>query len=102
MMHKCNICEKEMTEIDDIDLKGFKIRGWRCGCGNTHSNSEDVDVIVRFFRYMKKHHELSLFKTGNSLAVRIPKPIADLYHLNPSSKVVIEAKTKEIRLKILK
>ncbi len=50
MTHNCNVCEREMTEVDDIDLQGFKIRGWRCECGNTHSNSDDVDVIVKSFQ----------------------------------------------------
>ena len=50
MTHNCNVCEREMTEVDDIDLQGFKIRGWLCECGNTHSNSDDVDVIVKSFQ----------------------------------------------------
>lgn len=38
MTHKCNVCGKEMKEVSDINLKGFVIRGWRCECGNEHSN----------------------------------------------------------------
>ena len=52
MNHDCNICRKEMRPVDDIEIKGIKelegkkIRGWRCECGNEHSNPEDVDILV--------------------------------------------------------
>lgn len=68
-MHKCNICENEMKAVDDINLKGFVIHGWRCEC-------------------------------GNSISIRLPKVIADLYHLNASLKLPIETEPGGIRLKI--
>ena len=49
MTHKCNVCRKEMKIVNDIELKGFLIRGWRCECGNEHSNPEDVDNIIKQF-----------------------------------------------------
>ena len=100
MTHKCNICGKNMKEADDIDLKGFLIRGWRCECGNMHSNSEDVDAIVKFFRYIKKKKTVSVFKAGNSLAIRLPKPLVELYHLSPSSKLLLDTKESELIFKI--
>lgn len=91
-----------MKEVEDIDLKGFMIRGWRCECGNEHSNPEDVDNIVRYFKALKKGVEATVFKSGNSLAVRLPKVIADLYHMNTNFKLSIETEPAAIRLKIKK
>ncbi len=66
-------------------VKGFVKRGWRCGCGNEHSNPEDVDNIVKYFKALKKGVEATVFKSGNSISVRLPKVIADLYHLNTNN-----------------
>lgn len=35
-----------MRPVNDILLKGFLIRGWRCECGNKLSDPEDVNNIV--------------------------------------------------------
>ena len=102
MTHKCNVCGKEMREVSDINLKGFVIRGWRCECGNEHSNPEDVDNIVKYFKALKKGVEATVFKSGNSISVRLPKVIADLYHLNTSLKLPIETEPGGIRLKIVR
>jgi hypothetical protein len=101
-MHKCNICGKEMNEVNDIDLKGFMICGWRCECGNEHSNPEDVDNIVKYFKTLKNGVEATVFKSGNSISVRLPKVIADLYHLNTNLKLPIETEPGGIRLKIVR
>ena len=50
MTHKCNICKKEMLSVDNIKLKEFLIKGWRCDCGQIHSDPEDVDKIIRYLR----------------------------------------------------
>ncbi len=102
MVHKCNICGNEMQEVDDINLKGFEIRGWRCECGNEHSKPEDVDNIVRYFKAVKKGLEATVYKSGNSISIRLPKVIADLYHLNTNLKIPIETELGSIRLRIAK
>jgi hypothetical protein len=89
-----------MKEVDDLELKGFKIRGWRCECGNEHSSPEDVDNIVRYFKLVKKGVEATVFKSGNSISVRLPKVIADLYRLDAKVKLPIETETNEIILKV--
>ncbi|MCX9013591.1 MAG: hypothetical protein OIN89_02155 [Candidatus Methanoperedens sp.] len=101
-MHKCNICKEEMKPVDDINLKGFVIHGWRCGCGNEHSDPEDVDNIVRYFKALKNGVEATVYKSGNSISIRLPKVIADLYHLNANLKLPIETEPGSIRLKIVK
>jgi hypothetical protein len=89
-----------MKSVNDIDLKGFKVNGWKCSCGNVHTNPKDVDDIVKFFRYMKTSKEIKVFKSGNSLAIRIPKQIADLYHLTQKSKLILIPKDDKLILEI--
>ncbi len=100
MPHKCNICSKNMKPVNDIDLKGFKVSGWKCSCGNVHTDPKDVDGIVKFFRYMKTSKEIKVFKSGNSLAIRIPKQIADIYHLTQKSKLILTPEDKKLVLEI--
>ena len=102
MMHRCNICGKEMEIVDDINLKGFVIRGWRCECGNEHSDPEDVDNIIKYFKALKNGLEATVYKSGNSISIRLPKVIADLYHLNTNLKLPIESEQGGIRLKIVR
>ena len=100
MKHKCNVCGKEMQKVNDIELYGFKIKGWRCKCGNEHSNPEDVDNIVKLFKLSRKGAEASVFESGNSIAVRLPKAIVNLFRLKPKSKLIISTKENEIVLKV--
>ena len=100
MGHKCNICGEEMAEVEDLKLKGFKVRGWRCECGNEHSNPEDVDNIIKYFKAVKKGLVASVYKSGNSISVRLPKPVADIFHLKPATKLRVETEQDEIILKV--
>lgn len=102
MTHKCNICGKEMKAVDDINLKGFVIRGWRCECGNEHSHPEDVDNIIKYFKALKNGLEATVYKSGNSISIRLPKVIADLYRLNANLKLPIETEQGGIRLKVVR
>lgn len=98
MKHKCNICGKEMKLVDDIEIKGIKelegkkIRGMRCECGNEHSNPEDVDILVDYYKALRLGINVSLFKSGNSWAVRLPAALIRALRLKPSSRfnLVIE------------
>ena len=63
---------------------------------------EDVDNIVKYFKALKKGVEATVFKSGNSISVRLPKVIADLYHLNMNLKLPIETEPGGIRLKIVR
>ena len=78
MKHKCNLCGKAMRPVEDIEIKGIqelagkKIRGWRCACGNEHSNPEDVDVLVEYYKVKRAGMKVSLFRSGNSWAIRLP------------------------------
>jgi antitoxin component of MazEF toxin-antitoxin module len=49
---------------------------------------------------MKTSKEIKVFKSGNSLAIRIPKQIADLYHLTQKSKLILIPKDDKLILEI--
>ena len=97
-MYKCNICGEEMEDVDDIEMGGFLIRGWRCSCGNEHGNIEDAGEIVRYYRKHKKF-KAKVFTSGNSVSIRIPKTVANVLRLKPKEELEIEAKKGKLILK---
>ena len=104
MSHKCNLCGKEMKPVDDMEieniaeLKGMKIRGWRCSCGNSHSHPDDVDVMVDYYRALRSGMQASVFRSGNSTAVRLPRAIVRLLKLDTKKKLKVETKGNQIIL----
>jgi hypothetical protein len=106
MAHKCNLCGKQMKAVNDIELdnieqlKGMKIRGWRCKCGNSHSHPDDVDVLVDYYKAVRSGMQASIFKSGNSTAVRLPRAIVRLLKLESKKKLNIETNGNQIILTI--
>jgi hypothetical protein len=90
-----------MSKVDDIHLKGFEVKGYRCKCGNEISDSEDVDNIVKFLVFVKKQKKMQVFKSGNSLAIRIPKAIAKVYGIKENDQLLFQPKKDEIVLKLV-
>jgi len=91
MTHLCNLCGKPMRAVDNIEIKGIrelagaKVRGWRCRCGNEHCNSEDVDVLVEYYKILRSGVKVILFKSGNSWAIRLPASLVHALHLKARS-----------------
>lgn len=96
MKHACNLCGKPMQPVDDLEIRGIqelagrKLRGWRCTCGNEHSNPEDVDVMVEYYKLKRTGVRVSLFKSGNSWAIRLPAPIVRALRLKPNAGFSLE------------
>ena len=104
MSHKCNKCGKQMKAVDDIELdniqelKGMKIRGWRCSCGNSHSHPDDVDVLVDYYKALRGGMQASVFRSGNSTAVRLPRALVRLLKLDSRKKLKVETRGNQIIL----
>ena len=106
MSHKCNLCGKQMKAVKDIELdnieqlKGMMIRGWRCRCGNSHSHPDDVDILVDYYKALRSGMQASIFKSGNSTAVRLPRAIVRLLKLESKKKLNVETDGNQIILTI--
>jgi hypothetical protein len=104
MSHKCNICGGTMKPANDIEIRGIqelagrRIRGWRCACGNEHSNSEDVDLLVEYYKLKRRGLKVSLFKSGNSWAIRLPGALVRALKLGPKSGFQLEIQDGRIIL----
>jgi len=105
MTHNCNLCGKPMLAVNDIEIKGIrelagaKVRGWRCKCGNEHANSDDVDVIVEYYKILRSGVKVSLFKSGNSWAIRLPASLVRALHLKSKTGFSLQLVGETIILK---
>jgi hypothetical protein len=93
-----------MRPANDIEIRGIqelagkKIHGWRCSCGNEHSNSEDVDLLVEYYKLKRRDLRVSLFKSGNSWAIRLPGALVRALRLGPKSGFHLEIQDGRIIL----
>ncbi len=100
---KCIMCNKGQLDEKIVDYKEFgvslgKYKGSVCAnCGETFFDSETAKKIqakskeMGFFGLAKK---TKVAKVGNSLAVRIPKEIAEFAKLKKEAEVKIVPKSQ--------
>ncbi len=77
---KCPVCKKGEMEIlkDKIDQDGVAFEVYRCrGCGEEIMTMPQLKKLADKYRQLRKTKEIRFSKWGNSLAVRIPKDIAE-------------------------
>ncbi len=108
---KCIMCDGQLqervVEYNEFGMPFGKFKSMACSkCGETLFDSKTADAIQR------KSKELGLFglsskKTkvamvGNSLAIRIPKEIAEFINLKKEEEVrIIPKNKKEITLEVI-
>ena len=99
---KCILCKgnlnQQIVEHKEFGVSLGKFKALVCSsCGETFYDSETANKI------QTKSRELGLFglakktkvaQVGNSLAIRIPKEIAEFVHLKKEKEVKIVPKTK--------
>ena len=79
---RCPYCKKEMEVVDD-SLDGVKFKSYKCSCGQELMDMQQLEVLAKEFRKMKP---VKFSRWGNSLAVRIPKEVADSLGLKDGSE----------------
>ncbi len=99
---KCVMCnggvKKGLVDYKEYGVSLGKFTGFICKkCGETFFDSKEIDKI------QSKSKQLGLFglskkskvaQVGNSLAIRIPKEIAEFMHLKKEGEVRIAPKSK--------
>jgi hypothetical protein len=58
--------------------------------------------IIKYFKALKNGLEATVYKSGNSISIHLPKVMPDIYHLNTNLKLPIETEQGGIRLKIVR
>lgn len=104
-MTKCYICEKGNLERKKID---FQLYGKILGkfdaevCDNCNEKffdeeeSDKIDLLAKKKGLFGLEAETKVTQAGNSLAIRIPKKIADFMHLKKSSPAKLYPKQDKL------
>ena len=66
----------------EVEFAGFKLKGFKCGCGETALNPWDVELVRQL-----KHEPIKARKVANSLVITLPKPLAKLARINAGDKL---------------
>lgn len=74
-------CGRTMKEAE-IEFHGFKVRGYKCECGEETLNPIDVETIRRAVNEPVKAR-----KVAHSLVITLPKPLARLAKIRAGDKL---------------
>lgn len=75
-----------------LKIEGLDIRGWACSCGEQYLHPEDSPRLSALKKIQSSKLEATVTKTGNSIALRIPKAAADALALKVGEKLLLNFK----------
>ena len=84
----CVKCNKAMEKAE-VSLSGFKVRAWRCSCGEELLHPEDAENVFLFNKLKDKKLKASVGISNRSFIIRIPKEVAETYKLQKGEKLEI-------------
>lgn len=88
-IHQCTTCSKEMKK-KMFKMEGINIRGWECPqCKDSVLHPEDAQHMF-LLNKLKKGLLIKIGALGNSLVVRIPKEIENLYKLSKGEQITMK------------
>ena len=94
---KCPVCQKGKMEKkkDVMEQDGIEFEAYKCQeCGEEIMDMKQLKVLAGKCRKLRSAKDITFAKWGNSIAVRIPREIADEYNIS-AGKHGILTKDKE-------
>lgn len=85
---KCMKCDKLMKK-SEVSLLGFKVRAWKCSCGEELLHPEDAEGVFLFNKLKGKKITARVGLSNKSFIIRIPKEVAETYKLHKGEKLDI-------------
>ncbi|MBI2076126.1 MAG: AbrB/MazE/SpoVT family DNA-binding domain-containing protein [Candidatus Aenigmarchaeota archaeon] len=77
----------------EVSLSGFRVRAWRCSCGEELLHPIDAEKVFLFNKLKDRKIEASVGMSNRSFIIRIPKEIAETYKLQKGEKLEIVPET---------
>lgn len=103
-MEKCYICEKGMLKKKEVDFSMYgelvgKFNATVCSlCGEKffdEKESNQIDEAIKAKGFWGLETETNISQSGDSLMVRINKPLAEFFKLYKGEKVKIRPEDKK-------
>ena len=90
--HRCLKCDRAMRKKYLI-VDGTKLRGWECKkCDETVLHPEDAQKMLVLSK-LKRGLPVKIGELGNSLIVRIPVEMVELYELRKGGEILMKAES---------
>ncbi|HIH15963.1 MAG TPA: AbrB/MazE/SpoVT family DNA-binding domain-containing protein [Candidatus Diapherotrites archaeon] len=94
----CPQCGKKMAEGRDKTPEGIGYAYFKCGsCGEEIVNMSQLHAVAKEYREMKRY-TAKISQWGESLALRIPKALAQEYGLKKDGRVTLVPEKKAIKI----
>lgn len=85
---KCTKCGG-WAKPHEFNIEGFKVRGWKCKCGEEMYSAEDLEPVLLINKYRKSGIKAKISRSGNGYVLRIPKNLAEALQKKFGDKVPI-------------
>jgi len=98
---KCPICNKGVMErkLDIMEEDGIEFEAYKCSkCGEEIMDMKQLNVLATKYRKLRSAKEVTFAKWGNSIAVRIPKNLADEYNIKSGKQGLLTKSKKGIEI----
>lgn len=87
--HTCTSCNTKMHK-KVFKMEGINIRGWECpSCHDAVLHQEDAQQMFQLNK-LRKGLSVKIGTLGNSLVLRIPKEIENLYKLSKGEQIIMK------------
>ena len=98
---KCHVCKKGIMKKKKACFKedNIEYEYLQCSnCGEEILTMKQLKVLANKYRQLRKAKEVTFAKWGNSLAVRIPKEIAEEMHIKAGKQGLMTKDKEGIRI----
>ncbi len=95
---KCGKCGSKMHEKQGEYLYGVPYNYWSCpNCGDEIVDMRQLHEAAEKTRKLKQY-SATVSQWGDSIAIRIPRELANQYHLKPKKTVSLVPEKKAIKI----
>lgn len=84
----------DIMEQDGVDFEAYKCSE----CGEELMDMKQLKVLATEYRKLRSAKEVTFAKWGNSIAVRIPKDLADEYNIKSGKQGLLTKGKKGIEI----
>ena len=86
----------EIAKAAALNYKDYLIKGWKCkSCKREYISPEDSLKISALEKMKREGVKVKVAEIGQSLAIRIPKPLAEIYNLSKGE--IVELRPENLK-----
>ncbi|HLC75079.1 MAG TPA: hypothetical protein VJH88_04465 [Candidatus Nanoarchaeia archaeon] len=97
---KCPICKGTMEKVKDIiEQDGVEFEALKCtSCGEELLDMAQLKSLASKYRSLRKAKDVTFAQWGNSIAVRIPRDIAEEFHIVSGKQGLLKKEKDGIKI----